>query len=140
MMGFRLKIYKTVWINLLVIFLAVYPFLILSELIGSDESLQDTLMIGFIGSFFTIFGFGLIFWLGFLVVVLILDFVLIRRQESNLTLKLLIEWSVISCPLVYWAFKYDTWVFLVASLALLISQVHWRRQRINQILDPDFKV
>lgn len=137
MMKHKLKIYKTIWVNVLVIFLAMYAFLIISELIHSNESLQDALMIGFVGSLFTIFGYGLIFWAGFLVATLILDLILIHSPEPNLITKLLIEWGLISCPLVYFAFKYDVWVFLVAVSALLLSQLCWRRKKINQIQNFD---
>ena len=137
MMRYKLKIYKTIWVNALVIFLAVYAFLIISELLQSDQSLRDILIIGFVGSLFTIFGYGIMFWTGFLVAILILDLVLIKRPEPNLTVKLLIEWGLISCPLIYFAFKYDAWVFLVAVSAFLLSQLYWRRKKINQIIKFD---
>ena len=57
-MHFKIRIFRTAWINILVIFLAVYAFLIITEIIGADEMLQDKLMIGFVGSLFSIFGYG----------------------------------------------------------------------------------
>ena len=133
-MSFKLKIFKTVWVNLLVIFLAVYLFLIISELLTSNEAIGNSLMIGFVGSLFSIFGYGLMFWLGFLIAILILDLILIKKEETNLTLKLLIEWLIISSPFIYWTFRYDAWVFLIAVLAFLVGQLYWRKKKIKRVL------
>lgn len=136
-MSFKLKIFKTVWVNLLVIFLAVYLFLIISELLTSNEAIGNSLMIGFVGSLFSIFGYGLMFWLGFLIAILILDLILIKKEETNLTLKLLIEWLIVSSPFIYWAFRYNTWVFLIAVFAFLAGQLYWRKKRIDRVLQID---
>lgn len=134
-MSFKLKIFKTIWVNALVIFLAVYLFGIISELISSESSIANSLFIGFIGGLYSVFGYGAMFWIGFIVATLILDLVLIRKNETNLNLKLLIEWAAISSPFVYWAFKYGTWVFLVAVFGFLLSQLYWRKRKIKKLLE-----
>lgn len=62
--------------------------------------------------------------LGLFVVSLIaLDLLVIMRNKNHLKGKLLIEWLVISSPFIYWTIKYKEWIFAVAIVAFLISQL-----------------
>jgi hypothetical protein len=75
------------------------------------------------------------FWLGFFMLIGILDVVLFsfNKEPRYTNYKLALEWIVISSPFIYWLIKYNQWIFLVAILAFLIGQ-YLRRPFIFRIL------
>lgn len=136
-MNIKLKIFLTNWINILVIFIAVYATIIISELlkIQSTHDIPDALSTGFLGGLFAIIFYGAVFWIGFVIAMFLLDFVFMNESLQKLDLKLLIEWVVVSSPFIYWFAKYTQWVFLVAVIAFFISQ-SIRRKKILKIYLP----
>lgn len=133
MLKYKLKVFGTIWVNLLTIFCAVYLFSLTSELLTSEENLSNTLYIGFLGGLFGILAYGFIFWSGYIFATLILDIVLVSKNKDKLTQNLLIEWAIISTPFAYWLIKYQSWIFLVAIIAYLISQLLFRKRRIKHL-------
>lgn len=127
----KLKLFKTNWINVLGIFLAVYLFLIAVALANQENSFFSSLLAALIGSLVSILGYGLVFWVGFLAVLFILDILLLDTDAKNVTSRLLLEWAIISVPFAYWLVKYSEWVFLVAIVAFLISQFVRRRMIVD---------
>ena len=127
----KLKLFKTNWINVLGIFLAVYLFLIAVALANQENSFFSSLLEALIGSLVSILGYGLVFWVGFLAVLFILDMLLLDTDAKNVTSRLLLEWAIISVPFAYWLVKYSEWVFLVAIVAFLISQFVRRRMIVD---------
>ena len=134
-----MKLLLTNWVNVVAISAAIYLSLILSELIRSDGEFMNSLAIGLFGSLFAIFGYGFIFWVGFLIAMCVLDLILIvlpqgQSRVPNLNVVLIIEWILISIPLVVLAITYGTWPFIVGSMALLGSQLLWRKRRIMELI------
>jgi hypothetical protein len=78
----------------------------------------------------------MIFWIGFITFLLILDLIMFSflREQQYVTLKLTMEWLIISAPFIYWFLKYGQWIFLVAVFAFLLGQ-YLRRPYIIRILD-----
>ncbi len=132
-MKFKLNVFKTNWINLLGIFLAVYLSYIAITLAEMQHDLFTSLKIAFLGSVFGIILYGAMFWIGFLVLMFILDMLLMNKQMKNVNSRLLLQWLIISIPFVYWLVKYSEWIFLVAVLAFLITQ-YIRKEKILKIL------
>lgn len=67
--------------------------------------------------------YGMMFWGLFILSLVILDMLLIVRNQNNLKVKLLLEWLIISSPFIYWTVRYKVWIFLVAIIAFLITQL-----------------
>ena len=65
------------------------------------------------------------FWAGFIIMLIILDCILIIPDSTNLKIKVIIEWIVISAPFIYWAVKYPEQrnLYIVAIIAFLITQL-----------------
>ena len=114
MMIIKLKIFLTNWINLSGIFLAVYLSTSISGLIASGSA-----RIAFLGGLFGIIFSGSLFWAGFIISMLLLDFILMNRNINQLNLKLFIEWAVVSGPFIYWFVQSTQWIFLVAIVGFL---------------------
>lgn len=124
-----LKILATNWINITGIFISV---LIYSVIYGYINTAQNILQL-ILGSSILIFLYGVIFWSGFLITILMLDIVIIiLNKKNNLKKMLLVEWLIISIPFFYWAIKYKQWVFLVAIIAFFITQL-LRAKKIEKI-------
>lgn len=130
-MKILLKIVLSNWINLLGVFLATEIYTIISALF--DTNLSYNIFQATIASLFTVIGYGMIFWGIFIIALIVLDLFLIVPTKSNLKIKLIIEWGIISSPFIYWTIKYTEWVFIVAVLAFLLAQ-YLRRQYILKIL------
>jgi hypothetical protein len=140
-MKLRIQIWKTVWINILGIFLSAYLFGIISELAKlnfnnvSSSELTNSLAIGFFGGLFAVIGYGFIFWLGFIVVISLLELTLMSNNKERVKAVLLIEWIIISSPFIYWTFQYSQWIFLVAVIAFLITQFIRKKRIFKAILN-----
>jgi hypothetical protein len=126
------KIIFTNWLNVVVIFLFVYTAAFISAIIID----KFTLIHAFYGSAFSILGYGSIFWLGFLIVITVLDILLFgfNKEPVWTNYKLVIEWVVISLPFIYWLIKYNQWIFIVTIIAFFIGQ-YFRSSYISKILN-----
>jgi hypothetical protein len=137
-----IKLILTNRVNIAAISSAIYTSLILYELFLGEETFPNSLLVGLFGSLFAIIGYGFIFWIGFLTAICVLDSILIvipvsQSKLPNLNVVLILEWMLISIPLVLWAVSYGTWVFIVGSLAFLASQLLWRKRLILEIFGED---
>jgi len=45
------------------------------------------------------------------------------RNQNNLMRKLILEWLLVSIPFIYLGIKYRKWIFLLAVLVFLFTQV-----------------
>jgi len=115
-----LKIVLTNWINFLVIFLALFVAGFISAVVKDKFNFNEALF----GTTYSMLGYGMIFWIGFFILISLLDILLFsfNRQQQYTTYKLAFEWLLISSPFIYWFFKYNQWIFLVAIVAFLIGQ------------------
>src|SRR5690606_30492435 len=115
-----LKIVLTNWLNIVAIFIAVYVAAFISAIIIDKFTFSEALF----GTTYGTLGYGMIFWLGFLILITLLDVILFsfNKQPQYTKYKLGVEWVLISSPLIYWLIRYNEWIFLVAILAFLVGQ------------------
>lgn len=115
------KIVLTNRINLLTIFFITYVVTVISGMISDNLSFGQSLF----GSLYSVLGYGIMLWIGFVLSIMVLDILLfgLDKRVEYVNGKLLLEWAIISSPLVYWLIKYNQWVFLAAIIAFLIGQM-----------------
>ncbi len=102
------NIYKTNWITVIGIFLSVYVMSVITSVISDQLGVGEALFGGLIG----VLAYGFMFWVGFLILLFVLDVLLIGKgKSSNLNQKLILEWCLLSAPFIYWFVKYTEWVF-----------------------------
>jgi hypothetical protein len=126
-----MKIIKTNWINLIGVFIAVFIYAIVLNL--NDTNVSRNLFQSILPALILVCLYGILFWALFIILLVGLDLIFIVKDQTNLTAKLLIEWLIISSPFIYWAVRYREWMFVVAIIALLITQ-SIRQKRIRSYL------
>jgi len=127
-----MKIIKTNWINLIGVFIAVFIYAIFLNL--NDTNVSRNLFQSILPALILVCLYGILFWALFILLLVGLDLIFIVKDQTNLTAKLLIEWLIISGPFIYWAVRYREWIFVVAIIALLITQFI-RQKRIRSNLE-----
>jgi len=85
----------------------------------ADPKLSYNMFQAIAAALFSVFGYGMLFWILFIVSLVIFDLILIVPKRKNLKTKLMTEWLIISCPFIYWAVKYHEWVIITAIIAFL---------------------
>jgi hypothetical protein len=113
-----MTVIKTNWINITGVFLITYFYVITDVLLHSGTFIQ-----AIVGGLISICLYGMMFWGLFVVSLIALDLLVIMRNKNHLKEKLVIEWFVISSPFIYWIIKYREWIFVVAIIAFLITQL-----------------
>jgi len=115
-----MKIVSTNWVNVIVIFIAVYVAGFISAIVEDRATFSEALF----GTTYGILGYGMMFWIGFFILICFLDTLLFsfNKQPQYTNYKLAIEWVLISSPFIYWLIRYNQWIFLVAVLAFLAGQ------------------
>jgi hypothetical protein len=123
-----MKVILTNWINILCVFIAVFLYAMVLNMTNANVS--RNLLQAIFAALILVVGYGMMFWGMFIIVLIIFDLALLRSKE-NLKMKLLIEWLIISCPFIYWTFKYHEWIFIAAIIAFLIAQL-LREKKISE--------
>jgi|TARA_R100000541_G_scaffold49097_1_gene56185 hypothetical protein len=120
-----LKILNTNWIHLFGFLIAAYLGGIFFKLIGveSEQNWSEVFFDNILLIPFSILIYGIPILIGFYLIIIILDFLIFYFTGINTTKVVLIEWILIVTPFLYWAFKYEFWIWLPLSLSLLITQV-----------------
>jgi uncharacterized membrane protein len=97
------QILKTVWINLIGIFVAVYLSGIITEVakIKDFSELGNALQIGLIGGLFGVLGYGLLFWVGFIILIIPIELIFMSPDIKRIKTVLVFEWLIISIPFIY---------------------------------------
>jgi hypothetical protein len=118
-----MKILFTNWVNLLGIFITVFLWSVIYGLI--DPNVSRNLFQSIIASLIGICLYGIMFWAVFLMLLIILDLILIIPNPKHLKVKLIIEWIIISSPLIYGSIIYERQraVFLIAVITFFITQL-----------------
>lgn len=126
------KVVLTNRINLFTIFTATFIASLVFNMVNEKFTFGEALF----GAAYLVLGYGIMFWIGFIVCILVLDVVLfsLYTEPKYTTYKLAIEWVLISSPFIYWIIRYNQWIFLVAVLAFLVGQ-YLRRPYIIRILE-----
>jgi hypothetical protein len=125
-----MKIIKTNWINIIGVLFTVFIYAMVLNI--TDTNITRDLNQAMFAALILVLGYGIMFWGVFLISLIILDLLLLTRNQNNLRIKLLLEWVVISSPFIYWIAKYNEWIFLAAILSFLITQL-LREKRIIEI-------
>lgn len=116
-----MKILKTNWINIIGVFVAVFLYAIVLNVI--DENVSRNLFQSIFAALILVFGYGIMFWALLIISLVVLDTLLLLRSQNNLKAKLIIEWLIISSPFIYWTIRYQEWIFVAAIIALFITQL-----------------
>lgn len=119
-MKLKLKIFLTVWINLLAILVSLFLSYIISD--GIINALYYTFL-------------GTIIYIEFIIFTLVVDLIIPFKNESNLNRNLLIEWLVVSTPFFVGVIAAEMYIFLVGILPYFISQFTLRKTKIAKILE-----
>lgn len=119
-----MKILLTNRINLVGVFIAVLLYNIVYNCLIDDQVSRNFFQ-AIIAAFILVCLYGIIFWIGFLLAILILDLILIVPNQKKLKLKLFAEWVIISTPIVYFSLIYERqrMMFLIAVIAFFITQL-----------------
>lgn len=126
-----MKVLKTNWINVLGVFVIVYLYMMTLNHLYIPR--YDVFQL-FISAGILVCLYGMMFWSLFVLSLIVLDLILFVRNQSNLKVKLLSEWLVISSPFIYWTVRHNEWIFLVGVGAFLITQL-MREKVIKKALD-----
>ena len=116
-----MEVVRTNWITITVVFIAVFIYAIYLNV--TDVNVSRNIFQSILPAFFLVVLYGVLFWLLFLVLLVVFDIFFVARVKLDLKVKLLIEWIIVSIPFIYWAIKYKQWIFIVACLAFLITQL-----------------
>jgi len=126
-----MKIIKTNWINIVGVFIAAFLYAVILNM--NDVNVSRNVFQSILPALMLVCLFGFMFWVFFIVLLIILDLLLLVKSRSKLIGKILIEWLVISSPFIYWAVMYKEWIFVIAVIAFLITQM-MRIKNINKVL------
>lgn len=131
-----MKILLTNRINLLGVFIAVLIYSIIYNLI-IDDGVTRSFFQAIIASLIFIILYGIVFWIGFLIIIIFLDLILIVPNLKRLKIKLFLEWVIISIPLIYMALTYERQrgLYFVALTAFFITQF-LRQKLLKKISTP----
>lgn len=75
-----------------------------------------------IGAPFFLLIYGLIFLLGFYLAIIILDVILLSLLKQKVNLVVFIEWLFISSIFIYYAIKYEYWLWILLAGSFLTTQ------------------
>jgi hypothetical protein len=116
-----LKVILTNRINLLIVFMTVYITTLISLVLHDSHSLGSALF----GALYLVLGYGMMFWIGFILLIIGLDIILFsfHARFKYINIKLILECTIISIPFIYWGMKHSQPQFLVAVIAFLIGQM-----------------
>jgi hypothetical protein len=127
-----LKIATTNWIHILGFYAMTYVSFILFRIIGIEGYNGQTWDITLFLSLATIpllfFTYGLLIIFYFYASIIIIDIIAFKWTKLETKQILLIEWIVIIPPFIFWAFKYEYWLWLTLALSFLLTQFYRKRQ------------
>jgi hypothetical protein len=124
----KFYVFLTNWVNIIGVFVISY----LSILILGYKEIGFPFIL--ISALISIFLYGMIFWIGFIITIFILDFIFFNQNTKYLFEKLFTEWLIIGSPFVYWIFKYEQFFFIVLIIAFGVTQ-YIRKNKILKILE-----
>lgn len=129
-----LKCLLTNWVHLLGFYIGVEMFIIINMVMRPDASnnLNATLAALLLSAPFLMFTYGLIIITAFLLAIVVFDLVLFSVIKHRTLLIMLIEWLLIVPIFIYWAFKYDYWLWIILSATFLVTQFI-RSKKIDKI-------
>jgi hypothetical protein len=132
------KLILSNWIHLLGFYLIIEISTIIHIATSPDAmNWQESVGGLLLGAPFLMLSYGLIFIIGFLLVIVILDILLFFLPTNNrkfvIILVLSTEWLLIVPIFIYWAFEYNYWLWIYLSASFLITQII-KSRRVKGIL------
>jgi hypothetical protein len=117
-----MKIFYTNWINIVGIFSVLFLYTTIYDL--ADQNVSRNIFQAMTASLISIFLYGLIFWIGFILLLIVLDLILIVPNSKHLKFKLFIECVIISSPFIYWGIEYEKQrvIYLLAIGTFYVTQ------------------
>lgn len=116
-----MKIILTNWVTLLGVFIGVFVFSVGLNL--TQANLSYNIFQAIVAALFLVIGYGMMFWAFFIASLVVFDLILIIPNRKNLTIRLMIEWLIISSPFIYGMIKYHEWIFAVGIVSFFITQL-----------------
>jgi len=114
------KILKSNWIHLVGFYISILIFQIFTLISGSSSlSLVNLLF----APLMLLFLYGLVFLIGFYVLILLLDYTLIKGQKLEIKRAFFLEWSIFIIPLIVSAVYYNYYLWIVLGLSLGLTQL-----------------
>ena len=129
-----LKIYATNWIHFPGFYITAYLSFILFKIFGSpnNQSWSDLLIHNTYGVLVLFIFFGSFVLVGFYLTLGIMDFILFGRKGNKPKEALLIEWTIFSLVSIFFAFKFDYWLWITLPISFYITQM-MRMRKIKNI-------
>lgn len=127
-----LKIISTNWIHLVGFYITTYLTLVIGGIFDPTEGWQPLILTGFLAALmlFAIYGYAIIGW--FYLTIFVMDMAAFSWKSRWTRGILIVEWLIISAPFVYWAFKYEYWLWITLSMSLLATQM-LRKKSIDRV-------
>lgn len=114
------KILKSNWIHLVGFYMSILIFQIFTLISGrSSLSLVNLLF----APLMLLFLYGLIFLIGFYVLVLLLDYALIKGLKLEIKRAFFLEWFIFFIPIIVSAVYYNYYLWIVLGLSLGLTQL-----------------
>lgn len=129
-MGKYLNIIKTNWVNIIGVFIAAFLYAIFQNVY--DENVSRNFFQATLSALTLVCLYGVMFWGLFVISLIVFDLVFIAKDQRRLKIKLLSEWLIISLPFVFWAIRYEQWIFFIGIVAFLITQIFRERLIVRQ--------
>lgn len=127
---------KTNWIHIFGFYASTYAALIIFRLLGiarySYESWNSTLFLNLLTIPLLFFTYGLVILFGFYLIIILLDLLAFRFIRAKVGYILIFEWLLIIPPFIYWAFKYDYWLWIFLATSFLCTQFI-RKRKLDKI-------
>ncbi len=133
-MKLKFHVFLTNWISVIGVFLISY----LSVFIWGFKEIGFPFI--FISVLILIVGYGMIFWIGFIIAIFILDFIIFNQSTKYLYEKLFAEWIIISSPFIYWIFDNEYIFFTVQIIAFGITQYIRKNKILNILKNNNFQI
>lgn len=126
-----LKIISTNWVHLVGFYVTTYFSMFIFNFLNLEgyttETWTQTIFLNLIMILYLIFGYGLVFLIGFYGALIIMDSIWFNLTKTKTNMILLLEWIIIIPPFVTWAFEYDYWLWLTLIFSFAVTQ--WIRSR-----------
>lgn len=126
------RVILTNWVHLLGFYICVEIVMVYEVLIKHGHWSSYIGMLLFSAPFLLL-TYGLMFIIGFLLVISILDLIFFSLIKQKVLLTLFIEWLLIVPTFIYYSFKYQYWLWIWLSATFLITQ-YIRGRRIEKYL------
>ena len=127
----------TNWIHLIPFYVTTYLALLLYQVVGPpNQKLVQAIPFLFASTFLLFFIYGPVIMAGFYAAIVLADVLLFSCGYKRMREKLILEWILISTPFIYWAFKYEYWLWICLSASFLLTQL-LRSVLIGRILNDD---